>query len=75
LDFVKDRVFTPAGMTETGPFDPAETVPNRATGYTKTEKGEWRSNVYALPGRASSAGGVHSTARDLLRFVSAASGG
>jgi CubicO group peptidase (beta-lactamase class C family) len=68
-DFVKDRVFTPAGMTETGPLDPAGTVPNRATGYTKTEKGEWRSNAFALPGRASSAGGVHSTAADLLRFV------
>jgi CubicO group peptidase (beta-lactamase class C family) len=74
-DFVKDRVFTPAGMTETGPFGPDEVVANRAIGYTKTEKGEWRSNVYALPGRASSAGGVDSTAGDLLRFASSPSGG
>lgn len=74
-DFVKDRVFKPAGMTETGPFGPDEVVANRAIGYTKTEKGEWRSNVYALPGRASSAGGVDSTAGDLLRFVNAVSDG
>lgn len=74
-DFVKDRVFTPAGMTETGPFGPDEVVANRAIGYMKSEKGEWRSNLYALPGRASSAGGVYSTAGDLLRFVSSASSG
>ena len=74
-DFVKDRVFTPAGMTETGPFGPDEVVANRAIGYTKTEEGEWRSNVYALPGCASSAGGVHSTAGDLLRFVGSPSSG
>jgi CubicO group peptidase (beta-lactamase class C family) len=74
-DFVKDRVFTPAGMTNTGPFGPDEVVANRAIGYTKSENGEWRSNLYALPGRASSAGGVYSTAGDLLRFVGSASSG
>ena len=74
-DFVKDRVFTPAGMPDTGPFGPDEVVANRAVGYTKTEKGEWRSNLYALPGRASSAGGVFSTAGDLLRFAGSPSGG
>jgi CubicO group peptidase (beta-lactamase class C family) len=67
-DAVRERVFTPAGMTSTGPFGPDEIVANRAIGYTKAENGGWRSNVYALPGRASSAGGVHSTAADLLAF-------
>lgn len=70
-DYVRERVFTPAGMTETGPLDPSEAIANRAIGYSKTEKGEWRSNAFALPRRASSAGGVHSTAGDLLGFVSA----
>jgi CubicO group peptidase (beta-lactamase class C family) len=67
-DFVRERVFAPAGMTSTGPFGPDEIVTNRATGYTKSEGGQWHSNVYALPARASSAGGVHSTAADLLAF-------
>ena len=67
-DFVRERVFVPAGMTSTGPFGPDEIVTNRAIGYTKSEGGQWRSNVYALPERASSAGGVHSTAADLLAF-------
>lgn len=67
-DFVRERIFVPAGMTSTGPFGPDDVVSNRATGYTKSESGAWRSNVYALPGRPSSAGGVYSTASDLLAF-------
>lgn len=67
-EFVRERIFAPAGMTSTGPFGPDEIVANRATGYTKSDGGKWRSNVYALPGRASSAGGVDSTAADLLAF-------
>lgn len=67
-DFVHERVFAPAGMTSTGPFGSDEVVVNRAVGYTKSESGPWRSNLYALPGRASSAGGVYSTAADLLAF-------
>jgi CubicO group peptidase (beta-lactamase class C family) len=74
-DLVRDRVFTPAGMASTGPFGPDEIVANRAIGYTKSENGSWRSNVYALPARASSAGGVHSTAADLLAFSLSGPGG
>jgi CubicO group peptidase (beta-lactamase class C family)/predicted aspartyl protease len=74
-DFVAERVLAPAGMADTGPFGPDEVVSKRAIGYTKTPEGAWRSNVYALPARASSAGGVHSTARDLLRFVRAVGDG
>jgi CubicO group peptidase (beta-lactamase class C family) len=67
-DFVRERVFAPAGMTSTVPLGSDEIVSNRAIGYTKSEGGPWRLNVYSLPGRASSAGGVHSTAADLLAF-------
>lgn len=74
-DFVRERVFAPAGMKDTGPFGPDEIVANRATGYTRSESGAWRSNVYALPGRPSSAGGVFSTAADLLAFAGSSPGG
>ncbi len=70
-DFVRDRVFAVAGMKESGPFGPDEVAPNRAIGYTRSDDGTWRSNVYSLPGRASSAGGVDCTAEDLLRFAAA----
>ncbi len=74
-DFVREHIFSPAGMTDTGPFGPNEVVANRAIGYTKTPEGTWRANTFALPARASSAGGVHSTTRDLLRFVRAVGDG
>jgi CubicO group peptidase (beta-lactamase class C family) len=73
-DFVRERVLLPAGMKDTGPFGPDDVVANRAVGYTKSEGGAWRSNVYALPGRASSAGGVYSTAPDLLAFAGTGAG-
>ena len=73
-DFVRERVFSPAGMKDTGPFGPDEVVANRAVGYEKSDDGAWRSNVYSLPGRASSAGGVYSTAPDLLAFSRTPSG-
>ena len=73
-DFVRERVFAPAGMKDSGPFGPDDVVANRAVGYTKSEDGAWRSNVYALPGRASSAGGVYSTAQDLLAFARTGTG-
>jgi CubicO group peptidase (beta-lactamase class C family) len=69
-DFVGERVFAPAGMKDTGPFGPDELVANRAVGYTKSGGG-WRSNVYSLPGRASSAGGLYSTVADLHAFARA----
>jgi D-alanyl-D-alanine carboxypeptidase len=60
-------------MTASDSYLQDAVVPNRAVGYTSedgTEKPlpEPRINVYALPGRGSSAGGGYSTAEDLLRF-------
>jgi len=71
-DYVRERIFTPAGMKNTDALPQDAVVANRAVGYTREKPGEpWRSNVYALPGRSSSAGGGYSTAEDLLAFDSA----
>ncbi len=75
-DYVKEVVFTPAGMGDTGFFAVDEPTPKRATGYTRrresrSETGPRRPNTDTLPGRGSSAGGAYSTAGDLLRFASA----
>jgi D-alanyl-D-alanine carboxypeptidase len=71
-DYVRDRVYAPAGMTSTG-SEPEETqVPQRAVGYTKRGSGQtWAPNVNTLPYRGMAAGGGYSTTADLLRFATA----
>ena len=66
--FVRDRVFKPAGMTDSGWAMKSDLAPGRAVGYVRD--GEvWKTNYDTLPGIGSSAGGGHSTARDLLRYT------
>ena len=76
-DVVREKVLTPAGMTDTDSYEVDAPVPNLATGYTREagRDGSWRSNVYTKPARGSSAGGGYSTLRDLLRFSAALTGG
>jgi len=65
-DYVREHIFTPAGMKDTDSYQIDEKVANRATPVTK--RGELQ-----MPGRGSSAGGGYSTAHDLLRFSKALS--
>jgi D-alanyl-D-alanine carboxypeptidase len=70
-DYVRDRIYAPAGMTKTG-SEPEETpVPERSIGYTKRGGATWQSNVNTLPYRGMAAGGGYSTTGDLLRFATA----
>lgn len=73
-DYVRARIFQPAGMTFTDSLPETESVPNRATGYMKPE-GKWVANADTLPWRGTSAGGGYSTAGDLLRFAQALESG
>lgn len=68
-DFVRTRIYEPAGMKDSDSYPLDAIVPRRATGYIGPKHG--RSNIYELPARGSSAGGGYSTAEDLLRFVRA----
>jgi D-alanyl-D-alanine carboxypeptidase len=77
-DFVRERVFAPAEMTNTESFEADVPVPNLAEGYThlwgpdeKSMPGPRRKNIYSRPARGSAAGGGYSTAEDLLRFTNA----
>jgi CubicO group peptidase (beta-lactamase class C family) len=70
-DYVRDRIFGPAGMASTEFLPPSGPVANRAIGYTTRLGGARRSNAPTLPWRASSAGGVYSTAPDLARYAAA----
>jgi CubicO group peptidase (beta-lactamase class C family) len=70
-DYVRDHIFTPAGMTSTESYATAARVPNLASGYTEKLGSASRDNGPSLPARGSSAGGGYSTVDDLFRFAKA----
>jgi D-alanyl-D-alanine carboxypeptidase len=72
--YVREHIFKPAGMTETGSFEKDSQIPNRAIGYTRNGK-TMKPNYETLPGRGSSAGGGYSTAVDLFKFTVALKNG
>jgi CubicO group peptidase (beta-lactamase class C family) len=72
-DYVRDRVFKPAGMTGSGSEPEDRAVPGRAVGYMK-QQAAWVRNTDTLPYRGTSAGGGYTTVGDLLRFATALTG-
>lgn len=70
-DYVRDHVYSPAGMTSTGSDPEGQPVPDLSIGYTKGEGDVWQRNTFVLPYRGTSAGGGYSTVGDLLRFADA----
>ena len=70
-DYVREHVYTPAGMTATGSEPEDQAVEGRSTGYTKKDSPDWRPNTDTLPYRGSSAGGGYSTVEDLVKFATA----
>jgi len=73
-DYVRERVFVPAGMDATGSEPESEAVSGRAAGYTRKD-GAWVSNADSLPYRGTACGGGYSTVGDLLRFARALESG
>ena len=67
-DYVRDHVYTPAGMTSTGSEPEDKRDSDRSIGYTKMDSSVWTPNTDTLPYRGSSAGGGYSTVEDLVRF-------
>ena len=68
-EFVRDRICQPLAMVDTG-FDAAG-VPadRRATGYRIDASGTPVPEPVAAPGAYSAMGGLHSTVRDLARWI------
>jgi D-alanyl-D-alanine carboxypeptidase len=69
-DYVRDHIFTPAGMTGSGSEPEDVAVPDRAIGYMGTGDAA-KPNTETLPYRGTSAGGGYTTVEDLLRFATA----
>jgi CubicO group peptidase (beta-lactamase class C family) len=70
-DYVRERIYQPAGMTNTDAYESDAVVANLARGYTRRgdEAGKLVDNLQTRPARGSSAGGGYSTAEDLLKFT------
>ncbi len=81
FDYVREHIYEPAGMSDSGHLETDIPVPNVASGYTRRwDGGEHsgeprRNNVYTRPCRGSSAGGGYATAGDLLKLVEALKAG
>ena len=75
-DFVRERIFKPAGMADTESFEQDGKAANLAEGYTRQiTPDKWMNNRPLQPARGSSAGGGYSTAEDMLRFANALESG
>lgn len=70
-DYVRDRIFKPAGMTGTASEPEEQLVADRSMGYTRLGGSGLRPNTDTLPYRGTSAGGGYSTVEDLLKFATA----
>lgn len=78
FDYVRERIFTPAGMTATDSYDLSEVTPHLAVGYERevTPRGvRYRNNIFQHVIRGGPAGGGYSTVGDLTRFAVALEGG
>lgn len=72
--YVRDHIFRPAGMRNTGSLPEALAVPDRAVAYT-FRGGEWVDAADTLPPRGTAAGGGYSTVGDMLKFGEALESG
>lgn len=71
--YVQEHIYKPAGMNDTGFYEPGKEIANLAIGYTKmTPNGqpgnEIRDNTGLREVRGGPAGGGYSTAPDLVKF-------
>ncbi len=70
-DYVREHIYGPAGMANSGSEPEDVAVANRSIGYMSAPQGGVQPNTDTLPYRGTSAGGGYSTVRDLLRFANA----
>lgn len=71
--YVQEHIYKPAGMNDTGFYEPGKETPNLAIGYTtRSEEGkpleEARDNTNLREVRGGPAGGGFSTAPDMVKF-------
>ena len=67
-DFVEERIFRKVGMKRSGYFEMDRLPENTALGYIEEEDGNWKTNIYSLPVKGGSDGGVYVTVKDIAQF-------
>ena len=71
-EFLKQRIFEPAGMTTARGISESDIVKNRADGYEKNEEGELRNQEWVPPSDNTLAdGSLYVTARDMVAWDAA----
>ncbi|MFN8571244.1 MAG: serine hydrolase domain-containing protein [Gemmatimonadaceae bacterium] len=79
FDYVREHVYTPAGMTRSDAYELDGVNENLAVGYEKEYADDgtkrYRNNIFMHVMRGGPAGGGYSTAPDLLRFANALTSG
>lgn len=77
FSYIRERVYKPAGMTETDTYDRDSAVENLAVGYTNQHPlndsatdYRWE-NTYILSPKGTPAGGGYSTVEDMLKYDTA----
>jgi len=77
FDYIREHIYTPAGMHHSDCYDMDSPVENLAIGYDPTPDNEygWVNNLYLHVVRGGPAGGGFSTVGDLHRFAQALLGG
>jgi len=73
FDYVRNNIYSPAGMHDTDAYCLDEVVPRIATGYTMSVEtpGRWKNNTWSNVVKGTPAGGGYATAKDLLNFTQA----
>jgi CubicO group peptidase (beta-lactamase class C family) len=67
-DYMKQNVWSPAGMTDTRMDDPADVIPNRVRGY-RLVGGEVKNSEFIDISSRFGGGGTRSTVPDLLKYA------
>ncbi len=81
FDYIREKIYRPAGMADTDSYDRDSAAENLAVGYTNMHPlagnatdFRWE-NTYLLSPRGTPAGGGYSTAGDMLKYDAALRGG
>lgn len=73
FSYIRDNIYKPAGMINSGSFEVDQPVPNLAIGYEFNRENEtgWNNNLFTNVLKGGPAGGGYSTVEDLHRFARA----
>lgn len=75
VENLRESIFAPAGMTDSGLYDSRTLLPKLAEGYARGDDGTRERPLYIDPSVSYAAAGLYSTAADLLRFDQALANG